>query len=115
MFKVHSTLRIDDPYYTRDGPIGTKTRSGGFEFTERKQVQAAVAASMETASPHDEGSPASEPMILEGQQVPSGGDLPPPAHRNHMSACWALDRVRGAPKCYPGILARKNRGKNRGK
>jgi len=26
MCKVHSTLRIDDPYYTRDGPIGSKTR-----------------------------------------------------------------------------------------
>ena len=71
MCKVHSTLRIDDPYYTRDGPLGT-TRNGGFEFTERKQVDAAMVASMETASPHvDEGSPAGEPMILEGQQVPS--------------------------------------------
>ena len=109
MCKVHSTLCIDDPYYTRDGPLGTKTRNGGFEFTERKQVEAAVAASMETGSPHvDESSPAGEPMILEGQQVPSGGVPPPPDWRSEARA--APPRApRPAPRAASPARARCKR------
>ena len=74
-------LGIDDPEYTRDGPIEKKTRNGGFEMQEEKATKAALAASL-----GDMGSPAGEPVILDGQPVPPGGVLPPPAHRNEARA-----------------------------
>jgi len=69
MSKVRTiqNLSIDDPEYTRDGPIEKKTRNGGFEMREEEATKAALAASL-----HDMGSPAGEPVILDGQPVPPG-------------------------------------------
>ena len=55
MCKVRTiqNLSIDDPEYTQK-----KTRNGGFETTERKRIEAALAASIEAAAPHDTVPPA---------------------------------------------------------
>ena len=68
MCKVNSKLRIDGfPAMFRE-PVNKRTRGGGPETREEKEYQAAVVASMETAA--SKGSPAIEPVILEGQRVP---------------------------------------------
>ena len=56
-------LRIDGfPELYRNGPVHKRTRGGGPEIREEKDMEAAMAASRAAAAAEDE-----EPVILEGQ------------------------------------------------